>query len=121
MTRTLVVLCALAAGLSVASAQNTGPQNTQELYGMCRNERNLANQGLCLGYVSGIGDMMTVLGIYNKQKQIKGLVPWSMCGQQSYGAMMQAFVNWAQAHPEAWSENQAYGVMRALHEKWPCS
>jgi hypothetical protein len=65
--------------------------------------------------------MMTAVGIYNKQKQTKDLVPLSMCsGQASYGAMMQTFVNWAQAHPEGWSENQAYGVIRALHEKWPC-
>ena len=117
-----IVLCALALGLSTASAQNTGEQNTQALYRMCRNEHD-PNFALCLGYISGISDIMGAMGDYNKQKHIKDLGSWSFCAQQpilSYGAIVQTFVNWAQAHPERWSENQMLGVIFALREKFPC-
>jgi hypothetical protein len=34
--------------------------------------------------------------------------------------MVQAFLNWAEKHPEAWSYNQIRGVILALGETWPC-
>jgi hypothetical protein len=35
--------------------------------------------------------------------------------------MIQAFVNWAEKHPESWSQRNIYGVALALRESWPCS
>jgi hypothetical protein len=34
--------------------------------------------------------------------------------------MAQAFVNWAQANSQKWSDTELVGVMSALNDKWPC-
>ena len=36
------------------------------------------------------------------------------------GAMLQAFLIWAEKHPEKWSHYNGTGVLEALHETWPC-
>lgn len=35
-------------------------------------------------------------------------------------AVIQAFLNWAQAHPEHWDESPAVTSIEWLNEKWPC-
>ena len=36
------------------------------------------------------------------------------------GAMIQAFENWAAAHPEEWNNPANVGAMLALRATWPC-
>ena len=39
----------------------------------------------------------------------------------TFGAIIQAFVKWAENHPEAWSgAPRQLGVMAALQKTWPC-
>lgn len=37
-----------------------------------------------------------------------------------YAARIQAFMNWARAHPEKWNLTDFEGVVLALRESWPC-
>jgi len=73
------------------------------------------NATYCLGYVGGIGDYLKGMGLSGTNPK------QSICGDISYGAAAQAFTNWAQKHPERWSENRLIGVVLALRETWPCN
>lgn len=93
-----------------AQAQRTADNNTvtvQDLYQECRATGAGAEAfklGLCTGYIAGVGDMY----LASCRRVI------------SYGAMVQAFENWAPAHPQDWSKPQAEGVMAALSSVWSC-
>jgi Rap1a immunity proteins len=71
----------------------------------------------CIGYVSGLMDSMVGLGGAKLgPKNVR------MCGQHvTYGAAVQAFMNWAQKNPEKWSHDRLEGVTSALSESWPCN
>jgi len=73
------------------------------------------NANYCLGYVSAVGDYLNAIGISDANSSP------SICGNISYGAAIQAFVAWAEKHPEHWQEPQLYGVTLALRETWPCT
>ena len=68
----------------------------------------------CLGYISGVGDYLKGMGLAGTNPAL------SICGDISYGAAVQAFINWGQKHPEHWQENRLFGVVLALRELWPC-
>jgi len=91
----------------------------QELYQECRTGATDAvnaetavsiahNFGLCAGYIAGIGDMLAYTG---RCPALNGA---------TYGAMVQAFENWAPAHPQEWTKQQAEGVVAALSSAWSC-
>jgi hypothetical protein len=44
-----------------------------------------------------------------------------MCGDDvTYAAELQAFKNWANAHPEKRTEDMGAGVFEVLNTAWPC-
>jgi hypothetical protein len=99
--------------MSSAQAQPAADNNTvtvQDLYQKCRAAavEKAFEQGVCAGYVGGVGDMLAYTG----------RCP-AMIGA-TYGAMVQAFENWAPAHPRDWTKQQAEGVVAALFSAWSC-
>jgi hypothetical protein len=36
------------------------------------------------------------------------------------GAVIQAFLNWADKHPEKWARPRIFGATAAMRETWPC-
>jgi hypothetical protein len=91
-------------------------QDIQKLLEKCNAEgEENYKQFYCIGYVAGIGDAMRLNGQSGLLDQM------SICGEEgTYGAMVQAFMNWAQKHPERWGEHSSVGVITALRESWPC-
>jgi hypothetical protein len=96
--------------MSAAQAVPAAEDNivtVQDLYQECRASdtvKDAFEHGLCTGYIAGVGDMYL-----------------ASCGHPiTYGAMVQAFENWAPAHPQDWSKPQAAGVIAALSSVWPC-
>lgn len=77
----------------------------------------------CLGRVSGIFEMMQ-LNATNLTAASNGrtriLAVCKVQGGPSNGAVAQIFLNWANAHPEKWSEPDLVGVVTALSKTWPC-
>jgi hypothetical protein len=77
-------------------------------------------------YAAGIGDVMSLAGqdlLHSSDRIVREeLVDLSMCPNNgyTYGALKQAFVNWAEKHPEKWTEFADLGVIIALRETWPC-
>jgi hypothetical protein len=43
----------------------------------------------------------------------------SMRGNAPLGAGVQAFIKWAEKHPENWTDDGLFGVTKALSETWP--
>jgi Rap1a immunity proteins len=94
------------------SDESTGLGNFQSLYELCT-----INAPFCMGYVSGVGHVMGLIGF----TQHKGLV--AICtGQRgpSMNAMVQAVINYGHEHPEVWSEDMLTTTMFALRQTWPC-
>lgn len=81
-----------------------------------------ADASFCRGFVMG------TLGILDGNCQSAkqgGQVPFGWLGATppspiSGEALVRAFVNWANAHPEAWGDVYTVTVARALTETFPC-
>jgi hypothetical protein len=73
---------------SPALAQSNPDQTVQRLYQMCKPPADDFNQALCAGYITGVGDYMTIIGVLLKESNL------GMCSNlsPSYGVMIQAFI-----------------------------
>jgi len=74
----------------------------------------------CLGLAAGVGAVSS----YNCYSQADGDRPnplLSSDGEVTNGARIQAFVNWARAHPEHWSLDATTGMIVALNRTFPCN
>ena len=80
----------------------------QGLYRQCKSPDDVL---LCEAYVAGVGDILKAYGA-------AGAKALSICGEPSYGAMVQAFVNWADANPNEWGKDCLFGVVGALTNNW---
>jgi Rap1a immunity proteins len=119
-----LVFCITAA----ADAEDSKSLNVQTLYQHCTQPVGTWAGGFCLGFVAGVGQQMIWSGFIFKDAQSHGgasavLAQSSSCPKAfvSNGAMVQAFVNWGQKHPEKWSMDAQMGAMEAVREVWPCS
>jgi hypothetical protein len=111
----------LVLGLSMANAQQSRKvETTQDLYEACKNAASPIDQTICVSYISGVGDTMIGVGAAYERKPSVDLRPFAICDKPSHAAMAQAFVNWAQANSQKWSDTELVGVMSALNDKWPC-
>jgi hypothetical protein len=105
----------------IATTQAREPSTSiQSLYEQCT-AADLSKHFLCVGYVSGIVDTMTVVGANDSSPSVARV--FGMCPKASgtYGAAVQVFTNWAQQHPEAWGQTRYLGVAWALKQTWPCA
>jgi len=116
----IALVCVISAQEALAQEAKL---DVQELYTQCKQPANSQAQIFCLGFISGIADLMQLNG--QRQKSLDA-AQWSViagtafCAQSSYGAYVQVFVNWAQKHPEEWGERNFVGTVVALREAWPC-
>lgn len=94
------------------------PTTVQFLYQTCKDETAANAPRFCLGYILGVGQLMAVNSRFGDN--------FALCATGSEGgvptgrAMIQAFVAWAEKHPESWSQRNVMGVALALREAWPC-
>jgi hypothetical protein len=118
----LSVLLGSATSTDAPRAADTN-QTIQGLQVQCKASTDSPDLLFCAGFISGIGDLMRVNGAVINPFRKEADAPIRderMCGQPSYGAQMQAFVNWAEKHPQLWNMPRAFGVISALSESWPC-
>jgi hypothetical protein len=94
------------------------PSSVEFLYQTCKDEMASNTPRFCLGYILGVGQLMAVNAGFGDNFALcavpKGGVP-------SGRAMIEAFMTWAEKHPESWSQRTLMGVALALREAWPCS
>ena len=113
----LAVGAVLGSMLSIVVGRADDHRNIQWLYNACKERDDQLGFVICLGYVSGIGDLMQMNAVA-ALKRVIDPSGWDdrLCGQPSYGAQVQAFVNWAERHPEKWQFSRQLGVVAALRE-----
>lgn len=92
--------------------------DVQHLYKMCKMPPTSPEFAICVGYISGVGDTLLFMGL-DKHRNPE-VQPFAICGEPSYGAMVQAFVNWAEKNPKEWARGQIIGAMLSLNENWSC-
>lgn len=93
--------------------------DVQKLDEMCKGE----DPTYCIAYIAGVTDMMGMAAaVGNNTKELGGRRIMGICPVTflSYGSARQAFLNWADKHPEKWSEEMGFGVIEALRDTWPC-
>lgn len=93
------------------------PGTVQFLYETCKTEMAANMPRFCLGYILGVGQLMAMNAEFGDNFALcavpKGVPP-------SGAAMIQAFLNWAEKHPESLTQRNLLGVALALRETWPC-
>jgi hypothetical protein len=97
--------------------------NVQQLLDMCNGPYGSPGTIWCAAYIAGVGGGMEANGIALSRftpRDANVLRIISACGVPTVGAGVQAFKNWAQAHPELWTLDSFTGVMKALQQTWPC-
>jgi hypothetical protein len=113
-----LLLAVLIAGTGLAAADDR--HDVQTLLDMCKQPAAQVKSSICIGYISGVADLMRVMAV-SKHKDVRG--PFGMCHEgeaPSRGAMMQAFIVWADKHPEEWQKDMLVGVVEALSDTWRC-
>lgn len=96
--------------------------SVQALFEVCKGSSDAfteAGRALCLGYISGVADMMSITAEHGPAGAFRQ--QFGVCGSAKHRAAVQAFKNWADKHPEAGAKPNWYGVTQALSELWPCS
>lgn len=113
------LIASLGALMAAETAAADEDQNVQELLRMCESAADL-EYGICLGVLRGVSGVMAV----NCDLFRRGMVERPLAAGEfpnvSYGAMRQAFINWAQANPQSWSTRGETGVIWALELAFPC-
>jgi hypothetical protein len=98
---------------------------TQDLLQDCRGRNGSSASSFCLGYMAGAAGVLLDLHdggtdtVPTKQENVR-LVVSACTGDVTYGAMRQAFINWAEKHPREWQFSASNGAKLALQETWPC-
>ncbi|MES2550064.1 MAG: Rap1a/Tai family immunity protein [Pseudomonadota bacterium] len=94
-------------------------QDVQKLLNDCESDEAFA-YGACLGMARGTAAVMQ----FNCSLYQDGTSTITFFAADSsnatYGAMIQAFINWARANPSEWGTRGELGMITALRETFPC-
>jgi len=118
---------ALAPLVLVSSASGAAESSVQfaEIYNDCKQPNGSSGSFHCLGYLSGVADILSVVGAGSKQTRgdVAGLLSQAgICAPTpaSPEATKQAVMNWAGRHPESSALPAVVAIQTALKESWPC-
>ena len=113
----MLLLCGLAWG--PARPETFRALTIDELARLCR-DPNPGSAEVCMAEVNSLAQIMVTLGKYATEDRAgHGLCP-SGTPEFAPDAAKQAFLGWAQAHPDQGSSAAGAGVIAALAETWPC-
>lgn len=112
------VICWMSNGALAQTSTNA--DTVQFLYQACKAEPVSPLGRFCLGYSVGVGQMMVLNGYQGHEMGL--CPPPTIRGTftPSGGAMIQAFLNWAEKHPEKWAGPALVGFAVAMSTTWPC-
>jgi Rap1a immunity proteins len=101
----VAILALFALLIAAAPAKASKLDNVQGLETICRSDRDIDND-FCVVTIGVVVNLMF-------QNNTCGHSPTD-------GAARQAFLNWADKHPEEWNTETLIGVSRAMKAMWPC-
>lgn len=105
MARAIIAAAIYPVGLSHAYAVDS-ERNIQKLYNMCKMPPASTEYAICVGYISG-----TLLFTGLDEHRNPDVQPFALCGNPSYGAMVRAFINWAEKNPKEWGKLRIIGAL----------
>jgi hypothetical protein len=126
----LVFLCLFVLGSEGSRADST-VYTVQRLLEDCNARPNSTNRSYCLGFVGGITAATSNATAAIDDKNSLYASPrinhyWrnnfaldTSIDSVTNGALVKAFENWANNHPEKWDESASVGVAIAIHELFP--
>jgi Rap1a immunity proteins len=94
--------------------------NVRHLYESCKAPDSSAKWAFCIAYLTGVGNMMQMVGAAEQRAPDPYYSSLALCGEISNGELVQAFKNWAEKNPGQWSSPQLVGAVTSLSETWPC-
>lgn len=74
----------------------------------------------CLGMVGGVSGVMNSNCMMLETGNPSAPQLAASTGKITFGALEQAFKNWAAAHPEGWGYGATVGLMLSMRETFPC-
>jgi hypothetical protein len=117
--------------LADQSRSEESKTDVQSLYSSCKTPRDLPDAAFCAGFVTGLGSQMRITEEFARVARGHGgltddntrrfISVLSVCGEQTFGQMVSAFIKWVEKHPEKRSLNRTFGLEEALREAWPCA
>lgn len=127
LLRPLLVGSLLMLALSPAGAQEAlGGRSVHDLYQDCTGSAQ--SQLSCIRFLGGVASTMMLLG---DMADARGVSPSAKAALAAMGAcprasgvsggdIRDAFTRWSEAHPDASTQPEELGAMRALQAGWPC-
>jgi len=84
-------------GLAANAQAQTWVENVQGLYEDCKKTQQ-GESIFCIGYIGGIADMMNIISVSTADRVVRR--SFALCAPDgyTYGAAVQAFMNWAPKH-----------------------
>lgn len=116
-----IVLATVAALSPTRVAAEEDFKNTEHLLKWCKQPETSANHAFCVGFVSGIAEMMKLVAL-TAHGHFR--MNYGMCVSDpdpGGNAEVQAFINWTEKNPKNWGMLNEVGVILALSETWPCT
>jgi hypothetical protein len=92
----------------------------QSLYFNCKSAEGSPRWALCYAYIAGVGNALQFIGYAQAEHPDPNFRELAICGKITNAALVQAFMNWAEKHPQRWPDHQLAGIVTALTETWPC-
>lgn len=119
-------IIALSIALGIVGLSPLHAQNVQEIRPGCRmasggtgSSKLIGDAEFCLRLAAGISAVLAM----NCWELENGFSPSSAltAGQPpSYGAAVQAFMNWSDKNPDKWGWHSSLGMAAAIREAFPC-
>ena len=94
-------------------------ETVQSLLERCAGDEALGT-AYCIGFVRGISGAMLLNCMASQDGFVVPEKATADLTEATVGATIQAFVNWAEQHPEEWNAPQFFGVIYALSSTFPC-
>jgi hypothetical protein len=122
--RTLMIGCFSALLLSQTARADDGTALTVD--GLSRSclSPQVGEQTFCAGYVTGMADLAMLNALVAKQNhssyELSAFCNQPTTASVSHAALIQAFRNWHDKHPEMWTQPAIVGVIKGLQDAWPC-
>jgi Rap1a immunity proteins len=119
------IVAAACMGLRFAPARSSEEGSVLTLYHWCKANPKSFEFALCLGFVSGVGDQMRLNALLARDlwsvEDRRRLSRMASCHDTiTSRAMVKAFTEWTEKHPDQWNRQSIIGVTMALRDTWPC-
>jgi hypothetical protein len=128
----ILIVASLVLALDNSTLAETSRFDVGAFLQLCKKEVASGVPGVCYGYVAGTAQMMGANGAalkhaksLDKQSELY-LRGAAVCPDTSDGELPPAstivhdFIEWAESHPDKWSDSESTGVAVWLSGKWPC-